>query len=246
MSNRINHQPIFLLSSTPWRENSLRVEVFSQDYGRISLLARSARTRGSELRGVLVPFVPISASWFGKEEVKTLHRAEWIGGWAQPKNRTLFSALYINELILKLLPHEDPHPKLFVALQRTFQEICTKSYDTSHSLRHFEWVLLTELGLAPDWQRDCAGNEIMPQAHYLIQPEHSAQPIVANTRIPTNGMTISGHLLREIGSGSLNAQSDLAAALRLTRLLLDFHLPEGIHSRRVLQQLNHLKQQIKL
>ena len=54
-------------------------------------------------------------------------------------------------------------------------------------------------------------------------------------------MTISGHLLREIGSGSLNAQSDLAAALRLTRLLLDFHLPEGIHSRRVLQQLNSFK-----
>jgi len=46
MSSRVNHQPIFLLTALPWRENSLRVEAFSRDFGRVSLLARSARTRG--------------------------------------------------------------------------------------------------------------------------------------------------------------------------------------------------------
>ena len=76
MSNRINQQHVFLLSARPWRENSLRVEAFSRDYGRVSLLARSARTRGSELRGVLLPFVPVSASCYGREELKTLHRVE--------------------------------------------------------------------------------------------------------------------------------------------------------------------------
>ena len=94
--HRINHQPAFLLASSPWRENSLRLEVFSRDYGRVALLARSARARGSELRGILTPFVPLSISWFGKEELKTLHRAEWVGGWQQPKNLLLFSALYAN------------------------------------------------------------------------------------------------------------------------------------------------------
>ena len=62
MSSRVNHQPIFLLTALPWRENSLRVEAFSRDFGRVSLLARSARSRGSELRGVLLPFVPIWAA----------------------------------------------------------------------------------------------------------------------------------------------------------------------------------------
>ena len=46
--HRINHQPAFLLASSPWRENSLRLEVFSRDYGRVALLARSARARGSD------------------------------------------------------------------------------------------------------------------------------------------------------------------------------------------------------
>ena len=82
-TQRVNHQQVFLLSSKPWRENSLWLEVFSREHGRLALLARSARTRGSELRGILVPFVPLSASWFGREELKTLHRAEWLGGWPQ-------------------------------------------------------------------------------------------------------------------------------------------------------------------
>ena len=62
MSNRINQQPVFLLSARPWRENSLRVEAFSRDYGRVSLLARSARTRGSEQRGLLLPNEHVSAA----------------------------------------------------------------------------------------------------------------------------------------------------------------------------------------
>ena len=110
--HRINHEPAFLLASVPWRESSLRLEVFSRSYGRVALLARSARKRQSELRGVLVPFVPMSASWYGSGELKTLHRAEWLGGWPQPQGRALFSGLYVNELVLRLTAREDPQPEL--------------------------------------------------------------------------------------------------------------------------------------
>ena len=86
-NHRINHEPVFLLNAVPWRESSLRLEVFSRRYGRVALLARSARKRQSELRGILVPFVPIDASWYGNTELKTLHRAEWLGGWQGPLQR---------------------------------------------------------------------------------------------------------------------------------------------------------------
>lgn len=243
MSNRINHQPIFLLSSQPWRENSLRVEAFSRDYGRISLLARSARTRGSELRGILVPFVPVSASWYGKEELKTLHRAEWLGGWAQPTQRTLLSAIYINELILKLTAREDPLPELFTTLHDTLHAICTQT-DTATHLRRFEWRLLTSLGLAPDWRFDADNAPIQAENQYIIQAESAAKHVSETDFIPKDGVVVSGKLLQELGTDNLNEQSDWVNALRLTRLLLDFLLPDGIQSRRVLQQLNQLKQQI--
>ncbi|ULJ61090.1 DNA repair protein RecO [Wielerella bovis] len=244
MSNRINHQPIFLLATQAWRENSLRVEAFSRDYGRVSLLARSARARGSELRGVLVPFVPVSASWFGKEELKTLHRAEWIGGWQQPKNRSLFSALYVNELVLKLTAREDPQPQLFAALHDILHTICTQN-DCADSLRHFEWRLLTELGVAPDWRTDADGAPIQSEQNYLVQPENAARVILPDEFAPKDGVIVSGKLLQELGQGSLNPQSDLNSARQLTRLLLDFRLPDDIQSRKVLQQLNLWKQQIR-
>ena len=67
-SQRINHEPTFLLAATPWRESSLWLEMFSRRYGRVAMLARSARKRQSELRGVLVPFVPVSASQYEEQE----------------------------------------------------------------------------------------------------------------------------------------------------------------------------------
>lgn len=239
MSNRINHQPIFLLSSSPWRENSLRLEVFSRDHGRLSLLARSARTRGSELRGILIPFIPLSASWYGKEELKTLHRAEWIGGWQQPKNQALLTALYLNELLLKLTPREDPAPQLFAQFQQCQQHIAQQTQATI-ALRHFEWQLLTALGQAPSHQHDHQQNPIQAHQHYRIRPEYPAE-ITTPEQITPNSIIVSGSLLQALGNNTLTPQHNLHQALQLNRLLLNHQLPQGIKSRQIQQQLQQLK-----
>ena len=109
---RVDAQPIFILSSSPWRESSLWLEVFSRDYGRVALIARSARKRQSDLRGVLMPFVPVEAAWFGQQDNYTLHTATWRGGWAQPTGQELMSAWYVNELLLNLTAREDAMPRL--------------------------------------------------------------------------------------------------------------------------------------
>lgn len=57
-------------------------------------------------------------SWYGSQELKTLHRAEWMGGWRQPQGRALFSGLYVNELVLKLTAREDPMSELYDALAK--------------------------------------------------------------------------------------------------------------------------------
>ena len=245
MSGRVNHQPIFLLTALPWRENSLRVEAFSRDFGRVSLLARSARSRGSELRGVLLPFVPISASWFGKEELKTVHRAEWRGGWAQPVGQRLMSALYVNELVLKLTAREDGQPELFAALHDVLQAICTAPHFAS-SLRCFEWRLLTLLGFAPDWACDADGQRVAADGWYAVQPENGVRA-VANGDVDGWGdaVMVRGDVLRALGAGDENAAVDWASARAVTRLLLDFRLPDELHSRKVLQQLNGLKRGLK-
>ena len=228
MSNRINQQPVFLLSARPWRENSLRVEAFSRDYGRVSLLARSARTRGSELRGVLLPFVPVSASWYGREELKTLHRAEWLGGWMQPAGMALMS----------------PQPELFAALSDILRQICTGTRHAA-ALRCFEWRLLTLSGFAPDWQTDGQLHPVQPEKWYAVRPESPVCETAADWDAPEDAAKVQGSVLLALGQNQTDADADWTAALRLTRLLLDFRLPEGIHSRKVLQQMGALKQRFQ-
>ena len=235
-SGRINHEPAFLLTATPWRESSLWLEMFSRRYGRVALLGRSARKAQSELRGVLVPFVPISASWYGSQELKTLHRAEWLGGWPQPQGRALFSGLYVNELVLKLTAREDPHPKLYDALATVMSRIAVVPNHVA-DLRVFEWTLMKELGLAPDLAQDANEAEISEQQRYYLAPQQVVEPLSAAGAGAIEGVTVDGGTLIGLREGRFYSGKHLQQALQLNRMLLDFYLPQGITSRQVLQQM---------
>ena len=58
-------------------------------------------------------------------------------------------------------------------------------------------------------------------------------------------MLLRGSVLRSLGAGDERAAVDWASARAATRLLLDFKLPDELHSRKVLQQLNGLKRGLK-
>ncbi|HFC6382084.1 TPA: DNA repair protein RecO [Neisseria lactamica] len=236
--HRINHEPVFLLASSPWRESSLRVEAFSRRYGRVALLARSARKRQSELRGVLVPFVPVSVSWYGSQELKTLHRAEWVGGWRQPQGRALFGGLYVNELVLKLTAREDPVPELYDALAKVMEAVCCKAAYID-DLRRFEWRLLNLLGVAPDLNRDGDGGTIAAGGTYLVRPEIAVFPVGKGFAVPPHaaGVVASGQSLIDLREGSFRSAESLQQALKITRLFIRHLLPEGLKSRQVLEQI---------
>src|SRR5258706_7557433 len=112
---RRDDQPGFVLHTYPYRETSAIVEAFSIADGRVAMVARGARSARSELRGVLQAFQPLTLSWAGAGELKTLIKAEWRGGLPLVTGPALLCGFYLNELLLKLLPREDPHPRLFDA-----------------------------------------------------------------------------------------------------------------------------------
>ena len=80
--HRIDHTAGFVLHSYPFRETSLIIESWTAEHGRVALVARGARRPRSALRGLLQPFTPLLLSWSGKQELRTLHTAQWQGGFA--------------------------------------------------------------------------------------------------------------------------------------------------------------------
>lgn len=192
-------QPAFVLHSYPFRETSLVIEVFTQDFGRVALVARGARRPRSALRGVLLAFQPLLLSWAGKSELRTLHKAEWRGGLPQLKGTALLCGFYLNELMLKLLPRDDPHEQLYQTYHRTLHALCNGSAHAV-TLRRFEQRMLKELGYALPLERDVASGE-------AIQADATYQFVIG--RGPVRSSRGSGSTL---GTGSARGTERILSA----------------------------------
>ena len=157
---RIELQTGFVLHSRPWRDSSLLVEFFSRQQGRVSLMAKGARgrkTRGGSTAALLQPFGRVSCSWSGRGELKTLTHCEAEALPLGLVGRRLYSALYVNELLMRLLHHEDPHEGLFDLYQQVLQALAQDG--SEQVLRRFEFALLDALGYGFDLGVDGATGE---------------------------------------------------------------------------------------
>ena len=120
---RRDDEPAFVLHTFAYRETSVIVEAITAEYGRVAMVARGARRPRSELRGLLQGFQPLLLSWSGQHELKTLLHAEWRGGLPRVGGSALVCGFYLNELLLKLLPREDPHPRLFASYEAALADL---------------------------------------------------------------------------------------------------------------------------
>jgi DNA repair protein RecO (recombination protein O) len=153
LMQRVSEEPAVVLHSYPWKETSLLVQLWTQHHGRIAVVARGACRPKSALRAVLLQFQYLLVSWQGKGEIPNLTHAEWQGDVPPLPRGQLLSSLYLNELILRFTPINDPCTPLFEAYIDTLQHLATKPTSAMVRLREFELVLIESLGLwyAPEW-----------------------------------------------------------------------------------------------
>src|SRR3989338_5229515 len=114
---KVELNPAFILHTRPFRNTSLLVYFFTQEHGRVSTVAKNARGPKSRFRGQLQLFSPMSVSFLGQHELKTLTQADIYGMPFQLNQTALFCGFYLNELLMRLLHPEDPYPKLFALYQ---------------------------------------------------------------------------------------------------------------------------------
>ncbi|HMM50777.1 MAG TPA: DNA repair protein RecO [Burkholderiaceae bacterium] len=239
MATSRTQQPAWLLHSTPYRETSLIVDLFTREHGRIAAVAKGAKRPRSTLRAVLLQFQPLLAAWSGRRELRTLTGVEWTGGQAAPQGDALLCAFYLNELLLRLLPREDPHPPLFDAYGEAIARLAEGSA-LDETLRRFEWQLLREIGYAPDLAHDAAGRPIEPDRRYRWSP---SEGFVAGEPPGAAGgeASISGATLADLATGRFASATGRQQAKYLMRAILSHHL-EGapLNTRQILIDLQKL------
>ncbi len=235
--SRIGGQPGFVLHSYPYKETSLIVDVFSRDYGRVALIAKGAKRPHSKLRGVLQTFQPLSVGWTGKAEVRTLTEAEWIGGLLPLEKSALLCGFYLNELLVKLLARDDPHPALFDHYVATLNQLAHDE-PAPIVLRKFERALLKETGVGGDFTICTAtGRPVEDEQTYVVDPERGprlAHPADSSPRV--SGKTLRDMEREDYADGTTQLQSKF-----LMRFLLAHHLGGApLNTRQILIDLMQL------
>lgn len=232
---RIDQQPGFVLHSYPYRETSLIVEVFSRDHGRLGLVAKGARRPMSQLRGVLMAFQPLLIDWSGGGEMKTLVRAEWQGGQPLLGGQALLCAYYLNELLMRLLPREDPHPTLYRAYGDALRALAAGE-GQEVILRRFELALLQELGYGLQLDADADGVPVRPEVRYAYIIERGAVPL--DEYGIDDPSVVAGRVLLDMARGDFREPETLAGAKALMRRLIQHYLGgQVLQSRRVFTEL---------
>ncbi len=202
---RVALQPAFVLHSRAFRETSFLLELFTESHGRIGVLARGARSR---FRGLSRPFVPLLASWSGKTELMNLQTLEATAPPFYLMGMGLLSGLYLNELLVRLLPQLDAVANLFALYQQTLQAM--QQEFKQRYLRLFEKALLAELGYGLSFAA------IEEHEQYCFLPQ---QGFIKNAA-SADALTFSGRSLLAFHHDTLTTAEDLRTAKQITRLAL--------------------------
>ena len=234
--NKVDGQPAFVVHSSPFRETSLIVEVFSRDFGRVALMARGARRPRSALRGLLLAFQPLELAWAGKGEVQTLMKAEWQGGQPLLSGKALFCAYYLNELLMQLLPREDAHERLFAVYAQTLRRFAGVLQEAD--LRGFERAFLQELGYGLTLESDAQGAPIDVAGNYVYEIENGP---VKLARPGTSALSVGGKTLIDLARDDFSDPRSLLEAKQLMRALIAHYTDgKGLQTRRIFKELQEL------
>lgn len=213
-------EPALILHRRPYRETSLLLEVFTRDSGRLGIVARGAKRRNAAL---LQPFVPLLLRWGGRGELRTLKQAEPRGRLDLPQGRSLISAFYLNELLLRLIHRDDPHPELFQRYEQTLVSL-SEPAEIEWTLRLFERDLLDALGYGLSLESDVSGASVRAGQCYCYDLEIGPRPFDGAPCPP--GGRVSGETLQALASGGKPGRSELQEAKGLMRRTLALYLGE--------------------
>jgi len=216
----VDFSPAFILHQRAFRESSVLLDVFSRDYGRISLIAKGVRKQKRSQAGLLQIYQPLLLSWLGRRDLQTLTAVEPDGPAYLLQAESALCGLYINELMMKLLPLGETDSSLFSAYEQALLGL-QEARQNEVTLRLFEKQLLSLLGYGLVLDHDIeTGEQIKQQQDYYYVADSGLyrwQPGLKQNRI-------SGRSLHHLITEQDFDQTSLNEIKQLMRMVIHFYL----------------------
>lgn len=206
----------FVLHRREYSESSLLVDFFTEEHGRITLLAKGARRAKSPLKAVLQPFTPLLLRWSGKGDLKVLTKAE-SASLALPMNTyALYSGFYVNEILCRILENHTAYPELFQHYFSCMVKLASQPEQLEPTLRTFEFQLLQAVGYGINFTNCAAtGEPISPMMTYQF---YENEGFIAS--LLQNNHTFLGQDLLNFANLDFSTKETQQAAKRFTRIAL--------------------------
>ena len=231
----------FLLHRRSYRETSYLTDLFTLELGKVSAVAKGVRGNKGDKKSLLQSFQLLLLSVSGKHELRNLNQLESAGPMLPLVGHQLFSAMYLNELLNRLLPKEVPHPELFLSYQQSLNWLAGGG-DIEPCLRQFELFLLDDMGYGIDFTQEYeTGQTVEANANYCLVLESGIRRIDINPQDPQGSHSqgsnrFTGEALLQV-SNNIWTPNSLKCAKRITRMALSPLLGrKPLKSRELFQQ----------
>lgn len=210
-----NWQRAFVLHTRTQTESSLLVDLFIENGGKITVLAKGARRKNSSLKGLLQPFTPLIVQYSGKSNIKILRQVEAMSLTLPLVSVSLYSAFYLNELLHRVLIADTEMPTLFDDYLKSLQQLAQQA-PAENVLRTFELSLLENMGYYVDFFHCSAtGDDIVESMYYQYQSEKGFI-----SSLLRNNTSFTGEQVLALGNRDFSTPDTLKAAKRFTRMAL--------------------------
>ena len=229
----------FVLHVRAWRETSLLVEVLSEQHGRVGLVARGLTSpRKQPLRAALQPLQFIRFDAAQRGELAQLRNAEALDAAPRLAGHAMLAGFYLNELVLRLAPRQDPMPEVYDAYAQARAALAGAG-SLAWALRRFERDLLESLGFGFDLTEDCEGHPIDPAARYLLDPEQGIRRLQIDRGAGERRQAATGAALLALAHDREPRSADVASLRAAMRHVLGHHVgPRGLKSWELLDELS--------
>lgn len=229
----------FLLHRRDYRETSALADFFTLEHGIVSGVVKGVRGSSKSQRLPLQPFVCLSISWLGGNDLKTIKSVEAVNNAALLSGAQLLCGLYVNELLLRLLNRYDPYPLLFDDYQETLKSLmCCAKDESDIVLRFFEKKVLSALGYGLTFSQDSDGVDVVDNEHYLFESDHGFIKMKAPATRDQQPLLYRGDILLAINADDYRLLETRQAAKRLMRAALAYYLGgKPLHSRQLFKKI---------
>ena len=213
----VNQTEAILLHSRNYSETSLICELFTRKHGRVSVIAKGARSKKNKFQNIAAPNILASVNYSGKSELKTLVSWEEITHFSI-LGKNLKILLYLNELIFKLLEKENKQDRIFESLIDFYKVLVSgDAKNIEIALREFEYFLICELGYGVNFLYDDNGKKIVREKTYYFHPAQgfSEKPL-------NNFLKVSGIDIIDFTNGKITSSSARSKIRKIMQLAISY------------------------